>query len=429
VVTYRTREIFVPGGQPLHTYVARTTRDLEGEVRAASDNLCKLVTVTGPTKSGKSVLVGRAFPRDRAVWLDGGSASTEPDIWSQITEQLDVMTTTTRGTQEGTSSGYGGEASVEGALPLVAKAGAKGTISRGRSDSSTETVSRTTTSKAAAISALRSTRTPLVFDDFHYLDRDVQGAVVRALKSLVFVGAPCILLAIPHRRYDAVRVEREMTGRVHQVQIPEWTDDELKMIPAQGLPLLDAQADDALVDFLVSQALSSPHLVQEFFRALCIEAGVLETARPPAEVKPKKSAQDLLSAIAKDLARPVFDALAKGPRQRKDRLMRDFRDGRKGDIYFAILNAIAATKLNGDRIEYEDVRSRLRDLLVDLPQAHEVSRVLEHMSQIQVGEASAPVLDWDKENRRLHITDPYFAFFLKWGADVFAKEYIAQLNA
>jgi hypothetical protein len=30
-------------------------------------------------------------------------------------------------------------------------------------------------------------------------------------------------------------------------------------------------------------------------------------------------------------------------------------------------------------------------------------------------DSSTPVLDWDKADRRLHITDPFFAFFLKWG--------------
>ena len=49
--------------------------------------------------------------------------------------------------------------------------------------------------------------------------------------------------------------------------------------------------------------------------------------------------------------------------------------------------------------------------------AVEVSRVLEKMSEIASNdEASTPVLDWDKDDRVLHITDPFFAFFLKWGA-------------
>ena len=53
-----------------------------------------------------------------------------------------------------------------------------------------------------------------------------------------------------------------------------------------------------------------------------------------------------------------------------------------------------------------------------IPEGHEVGRVLEKMSEIaSADEASTPVLDWDREEQKLHITDPFFAFFLKWGME------------
>ena len=63
------------------------------------------------------------------------------------------------------------------------------------------------------------------------------------------------------------------------------------------------------------------------------------------------------------------------------------------------------------------LRSAIRDLLTgNVPQAHEVTQVIEKMASIAAqDEASTPVLDWDKSERVLHITDPFFAFFLKWG--------------
>lgn len=51
-----------------------------------------------------------------------------------------------------------------------------------------------------------------------------------------------------------------------------------------------------------------------------------------------------------------------------------------------------------------------------VPNAQEVSRVLSKMSEIAISdESSTPVIDWEKEERKLHITDPFFAFYLKWG--------------
>jgi hypothetical protein len=38
------------------------------------------------------------------------------------------------------------------------------------------------------------------------------------------------------------------------------------------------------------------------------------------------------------------------------------------------------------------------------------------MSKISTSdESSTPVIDWEKDDRLLHITDPFFAYYLKWG--------------
>ena len=90
----RVNQVFVPGGLPRHTYVPRTGKGIEEKLRQASDNLCKLVTVTGATKSGKTVMTSTIYPRGRAVWLDGGTFGTEEDLWSEVVEQLDAFTET-----------------------------------------------------------------------------------------------------------------------------------------------------------------------------------------------------------------------------------------------------------------------------------------------------------------------------------------------
>ncbi len=421
------RKVFVPGGQPEHTYVARKQLDLEPKLRSASDNLCKLVTVTGPTKCGKSVLVQKIYPRTEHVWVDGGSVDHEDDLWGQVVEQLGIFTELSATRGKGSTAGASGELSGEAGIPFLAKAQGKVTPSYNQQRNSETTTSRTLSPKASALQGLRETQQALIIDDFHYLDRNIQGSVVRALKSLVFEGHPVIVIAIPHRRYDAVRVEKEMTGRVQDVSIDYWIEDELADIPSKGFPILNLQVEDGVVDEFVAQCLASPHLMQEFCRQLCEENGIEETHPQPHEIQSKSSLGALFERVAADTSKTIFDRLAKGPRQRSDRNQRSFKNGQTGDIYVAVLHAIANLKPGMTTIEYEEVRSALRDLLVDLPQAHEVSRVLEHMSNIQADEsASVPVLDWEKDERRLHIIDPFFAFFLRWGAPRMQEEMLRE---
>jgi hypothetical protein len=77
VKKYKVSEVFVPGGLPKYTYVPRSARKLEEKLRQVSDNLCKIATVTGATKSGKTVLVRKLFDPVPKVWIDGGHVKRE----------------------------------------------------------------------------------------------------------------------------------------------------------------------------------------------------------------------------------------------------------------------------------------------------------------------------------------------------------------
>jgi hypothetical protein len=67
---------------------------LETRLRESRENLCKLVTVTGQTKSGKTVLTRSVFPREDCLWVDGGTVSSEDEFWQVVIEQLDIFQST-----------------------------------------------------------------------------------------------------------------------------------------------------------------------------------------------------------------------------------------------------------------------------------------------------------------------------------------------
>lgn len=414
----RTNQVFVPGGMPQHTYVARKERELEQRLRGVSDNLCKLATLTGSTKSGKTVLANRIFPRGTGenIWIDGGTVKTENDLWQQILAELDGYSQIEKSEQSEASQGIA--AGLEGGLniPFIASGKAKMGVSASRNSGSGERRSLALAPRPAAISQLRESGKPLVIDDFHYLDRKFQGDVVRALKPLIFEGHPVVIIAIPHRRYDAVKVEREMTGRVESIPVPSWSVDELLEIPRSGFPLLGMELIDSTARSMAAEAYGSPHLMQDFCRGICGQESVSETLP---ELRVVRYVDDALyKGIAEGTGKVIFDKLAKGPRQRSDRKPRPLTTGGEADIYKVVLFALARLAPGMDRVEYESLRASIRAVLTtDVPQAHEVSRVLEKMAEIASSdEASTPVIDWDKEDQQLHVTDPFFAFFLKWGS-------------
>ncbi|EBI7385902.1 ATP-binding protein [Salmonella enterica] len=413
----RVSQVFVPGGMPKLTYVERTQGEIREKLESAKDNLCKLVTLTGQTKSGKTVLTQMIFPftDPNVIWVDGGSIPAENDIWEQVLDRLDVYPNEEVNTSDTASTVVSGKANVSASI-LIAKGGGELGVSQNDGSTKGKKSARNITSKNAAIKALAESQASLIIDDFHYLDRDMQGSFVRAVKPLVFHGVPVVLIAIPHRRYDAIKVEREITGRLENIMMPYWSIDELKQIATIGFPLLNVNVSSAVVDILASEALGSPHLMQEFCKSLCADYSIKETSEK--EIKISKVDDSLFKNVAESTGKVVFDKLATGPRQRSDRLMRLLKSGERVDIYKVVLYALSKMKPGMQTIQYEELRSAIRDIVAETPpQAHEVTRVLEKMSEIASNEeASTPVIDWEREEQKLHITDPFFAFYLKWRA-------------
>ena len=63
-------DVFVPGGFPRHTYNPRGALRIEGRIKEVQENLCKLVTVTGQTKSWKTVLARKTLPPENCIWIE-----------------------------------------------------------------------------------------------------------------------------------------------------------------------------------------------------------------------------------------------------------------------------------------------------------------------------------------------------------------------
>src|SRR5215213_1697275 len=135
-----------------------------------------------------------------------------------------------------------------------------------------------------------------------------------------------------------------MTGRVVDVSIDYWTAEELAEIPTQGFPVLNVQPSSETANRFVEECLASPHLMQEFCRQLCDANGIEETQALHRRVPHPSSIDTLFERVAGDTCKTVFERLAKGPRQRSDRNQREFKEGGAGDIYVAVLHAMADLK-------------------------------------------------------------------------------------
>jgi hypothetical protein len=415
---YKVGQVFVPGGQPTVTYNPRTELGLESKVRDYLSERGKILSVAGPTKTGKTVLLRNILTGRTLVWLSAGEIESLGGLWDRVNDKLAVATKTTESVANTATKSSSG--SLTGNL-VVLQSNKGGS----QTDSNTQRVATTRerVSSHAAIEAMRSADAVLVIDDFHYLNRELQAKIVRGLKEAVFDGLSMIVATVPHRGEDAVRAEKEMTGRVAHLRIPFWTKQELGDIASHGFAALNVSDPDRVADRLVGQAFESPHLMQEFCLQLGKQNGIVETQA----IRQVLSAPEPIDAFFKErcdlMSKEAFERLAGGPRIRgRERRERIVRRGRTDatyatDIYGAVLEAIAYTGPL-TKITYDQLRQALSAVLIgEMPTRDQISRVLEQMAKIakEVAKGDEPVVDFvAMPDSTLHISDPFFAYFLRW---------------
>lgn len=404
----RADNVFIPGGLPEATYVPREHLSLEGELRDWLDSKQKpLLSVAGPTKSGKTVLIKKLV--QNPISLSGGAIDTAEDFWAAICEELEVFTDHSLVATETSSDSQAHTGGLDFGVVNGSSTGTNDlTLARGLSRS------RTSNTRSAARAALRKTDRILFVDDFHYIGSDEQLKIVRGLKDLIFDGLGVIVAAVPHRAYDVVRVEKEMTGRVTPLEVIPWEESDLEEIAYKGFRVLGVEVSDNAVASLAQQSFGSPYLMQTHCLDLC---KINREGSEVREVFVDPDWQEFFQKHASATSKSAFDLLKAGP-PRSNRNARLLASGTVTDIYGAVLQAIAST---GPRttISYEDLKLALKGVLSsDMPQRHEITNVLEQMTRIARDEIEGePVIEYDSEVSNLYLVDPYFAYYLRWAPE------------
>lgn len=406
-------DVFVPGGMPSYTYQDRKSLGLEEKLQSALFRLKKFVAVAGPTKCGKTVLVRKMVPPETSLWLEGAHLHDVEDFWNAVLAGLAVASPSSHTQSKGLDEATETEANA-GFKP----AGIGGEIKTKESVKSTAIESRTVAlqlSKAqSAVAALLATRRTVVIDDFHYLSPEVQTGLIRGLKQAVFDGLKVVLILIPHRMHQAASAEMDVDGRTQTIEIPDWRGEELFAIAETGVRQLNVRLQATTIETMVQESFQSPHLMQDFCSALCYENGVLRTHSGALKTLIFVKGRDrFFTDHARNISPDTFRALQRGP-ERTNRLERPMKGGGTCDTYEAVLLAIQRLNVMTP-VRWSELRRSLQEILVDEPQQHEVTRVLEKMDEIAKAREGEPVLDYVKAQRELHLVDPFFRYYIKWG--------------
>ena len=417
-------EVFTPNAFPSLNYVTRE-KNFDSQVKNGLVTPGIVISVSGPSKSGKSVLVQMVAGKDNLIRVFGAQIRAAEDVWTLALDWMDSPNarTTQRGTGETRTTVAGGSASA-GALGIFNVSGT-GSYSQTDCSNDTETTSRGRGGMAQVARDIGGSDYVLFVDDFHYMSRDLQAVVAKQLKAAAELGIKSCVANVPHRADDMVRANPELRGRVQAVDMDYWTNGELEKIGLDGFPHLNMKVDTGFIHSLAVEACGSPQLMQALCLYTCHTLNVYETLQEERRFSPTSANLHQILASTATLAdsSTLVEALHGGPKTHgTDRNQYLFRDSTEGDVYRAVLLAIASDPPTMS-LPYRDVMSRVNAMCVGkTPSGRNVSDACEQISRLAAKTTNAnsvievtPPIEWDKSTdpENLHVVDPYFLFYLR----------------
>lgn len=415
---YKARNVFVPGAFPEHTYVERSGERLEQLLRDALDTPGQLVSLSGPSKSGKTVLVEKVVGRDDLIQLSGAGIRGADDVWTRVLDWMNVphSSSVAHSVEGAIGSELTGKATV--GIPLLARGETSATGSLELTGGQERTSVRERRGLSQVVKEIAGSSYVVLIDDFHYMERATQEEVARSLKEAIRLGVKVVTAAVRHRGDDVVRALPELRGRVFALDLTYWHPKELREIADRGFALLNAQLPQTAIDTFVEESAGSPQLMQSLCLQSCFflslrEGGLFECSPP---VAPRDLREILEQTSARTDFRSLVDVLETGPKTRgTERKTFAFTDGSKGDVYRCVLKAIAADPPLLT-FPYGDLLARTVAVCDgESPVGSSVTTTCVQLSKLAREKLpNERAIDWDEQKQILDIPDPYLLFYLRW---------------
>jgi hypothetical protein len=360
-------DVFVTDGFPVHTYVAIDEGKPERDLREGLDQQNKIISIIGPSKSGKSTLCNKFFGTGKGsdkIYVTGDSIFKPDDLWHEAYRQASDDT-----------------------------------------DKSFFELSHN-----ERIDHLLARELPLVIDDFHYIDRGIQGTVCRQLKNAASAGLRIVVLSTPHRGDDPVRSNPDLSGRYFAVNFRFWRLEDLTRIAEVGFTKVGLPSSSAFNQNLGREALTSPQIMQ----TLCLEVCRATSLDVPLE---QTMVQDHNLSVVKSQSLRSYNLstslqlLVQGPPERgSKRLDYKLSDDTEADVYQILVRALRIDP-PFNQLSLEDIKIRVRSFLKDERDPN-IRGALQQIDNIYK-DGAAPPIEWDDEKRQLTVVDPHFYFYLR----------------
>lgn len=382
----RYSKVFKPGTFPDITYVSRKSGTMpysyEERLQQSLSIDGFLTYIVGPSKIGKTVLCERVIGVDRIVAMSGNDFVRESDFWNRVAKKIGIST----------------EAEISEMNADFSSNEQRSTMVKKNYPANKEKI----------LQYFKESNKVLVLDDFHYAPAEVQYDIACQLKEVIRLGFKAVIISLPYRSDDAIRLNPDLTGRLSVIEIEPWKEKELQAIARKGFHELGISLQEDILSRMAMESIHSPQVMQ----AICLNIGLL-----PGEssvIDGKIIEESCRFTCANLPYADVVRVLKAGPPTRgQKRLKYQLADGSRRDIYSLILKMLAD---NPPLVEME-LQELMARIQYNVPEyritTQKIREALRNWQKIlEESGALYRVFEWKDDI--IHILDNLFLFFIRW---------------
>ncbi|KMU52762.1 hypothetical protein AB868_03518 [Serratia marcescens] len=409
-------EVFTPTGYPKHTLIEDHLLEKRQQLLDALDMGTTLISISGPSKSGKTVFIQRVLGKQNLIEVTGAGVKKVEDLWLRVFDILGTPISQSQSKTKTTSITGTGKANGQVNV-LAAKGSVEGSLTGGYASANQISENFSIDYLQLLKAEVAGTDFVIFIDDFHYIDKDIQSELAKQIKDAIASGCKFICASVPYHSDDVIRGNADLRGRILSIDFNYWDEKTLSLIALKGFELLNIEPDPQVLSKLIAESAGSPQLMQYLCLNSCFEInsrvkGQNKTHYPnDSDLLEKVCKRTLLSADYSS----IVDKMREGPKVRgSDRKSYISIEGWQGDVYVFLLRAIA---LNPPTLtfRYADLVSRMASMCNgESPSGSSITSACQHASAIANSSANNSVIEWDQDNDVLDIRDPYLLFYLRW---------------
>ncbi|MBS7791354.1 hypothetical protein KTR66_15235 [Roseococcus sp. SDR] len=408
--------VFTPNDYPRLTYVKRAVAPaLEDRLQQALLTPKEVISISGPSKSGKSVLIERIVGVDNLITVSGSEISSTASLWDRVLDWMGAPSSRSNSTEVSSMSGKSSILTGTAGVPLVAG----GSLAAGTQNSETDKSSTSSTHSRGGLlqvqKEIANSSFCVLIDDFHYIPKELQVEIGRQIKTAAERGIRMIAASVPHRSDDVVRSNSELRGRTQNIDTEFWSEGELLQIAQAGFLALNIEIDDLILRDLARNACGSPQLMQRICLNLCVQLQVKNGYIVKRYVsKHEINLKEVLAVTATSADyKTLVTTMHQGPKTRGvERNKYNFVDGSRGDVYRCILLAIQQDP-PVMAFRYDILMERVKAVCIgDSPVGRGVTEACSQLSNFASADRTVE-FDTDADVETFYISDPYWLFYLR----------------